>query len=217
MVRFVYIPFCLNIMKNYKITFLEPRLHWNWVTVSSIDKETFLGFIDYLYNLDRDIEVLPYIPGGLIACTGANPWMDKTYLVKRIARSIKDRKPKEEIFEEFTYISNKDNKAQIFFAEDVYEMLLSLGLTKEAAVQIANEHYNKNIIKTAISPSTNSDLLKAFINQLDSHFFYFPYHSRWIFIYMFRGEFVRYMKSIGYDDVSVDGGWVLNDKEREVK
>ena len=33
---------------------------------------------------------------------------------------------------------------------------------------------------------------------------------------MFRKEFIRYMKQKGFD-VVVDGGWVLNDKEREVK
>ena len=101
----------------YKISFLEPKAHWNWVSVSSINKEAFLGFIDYLYRLDRDIEILPYIPGGLLAGMGGNPYMDKTYLVERIARKIKEKVPKEEIFEEFTYIYNEDNKTQIYFME----------------------------------------------------------------------------------------------------
>jgi len=30
---------------NYEITFLKPRAEYNWVSVSSITKEEFLGFI----------------------------------------------------------------------------------------------------------------------------------------------------------------------------
>ena len=33
---------------------------------------------------------------------------------------------------------------------------------------------------------------------------------------MVRGEFIKYMSCKGYD-VEVDGGWVLNDKKREIE
>ena len=200
----------------YKISFLEPRAHWNWVSVSSISKEVFLGFIYYLYNLNRDIEILPYIPGGLVAGMGAKPHMDKTYMVRKIVRNIKNKEPIEEIFEDFSYIYEDDNKAKIYFIEDVYEMLLSFGLTQEDAVEIAKEQYCNSKIRDAIPICVNSELLETFIGQLENSGYY-PYHSGWTFIYMFRGEFIRYMKSLGYDDVSVDGGWVLNDKKREVE
>ena len=32
---------------------------------------------------------------------------------------------------------------------------------------------------------------------------------------MFRNEFIRYIKSKGYDDVSIDGGWVLMTKNEK--
>ena len=197
---------------NYEISFLEPKAYRNWVSVSSISKEVFLGFIDYLYSLDRDIEVLPYIKCEMF--TESNT--DKTYLVKRIARIIKDKCPKEDIFEEFTYIPEDDNEAHVYFIEDIYEMLLSFGLTQEFAVDIARSHYCNDELDRQIPIAVNSERLKTLITQLEGSG-YFPYHSRWMFIYMFRGEFVRYMKSKGYDDVSVEGGWVLNDKEREIE
>ena len=47
----------------YTITFKDKGRR-NWVSLSSITKETIDGFIKYLYSLNRDINVLPYIPGG---------------------------------------------------------------------------------------------------------------------------------------------------------
>ena len=203
--------------KTYGISFLKPRAHWNWVSVSTIDKETFQGFIDYLYDLDRDIEVLPYIPGGLSAGMIAKPNMDKTYLVERIVKRIKNKESREMMFREFTFVSDpEDNEADIHFVEDVYEMLLSFGLTQEDATELANRQYYSDDIKRDIPIRVDSEQLEQFIEQFHNSC-YFPYHSRWMFIYMFRGEFIRYITSKGYDGVSVEGGWVLNDKEREIK
>ncbi len=198
----------------YEISFIEPKAHWNWVSVSSISKNIFLDFIDYLYSLDREIEALPYIPGGLVAGMVGKPYMDKTYLVKEIVEKIKDKEPKEEIFEIFCHIKSAYNKAQIFFIEDVYEMLLSFGLNKEQAAKASiNQPYGERI-KNHIPSNLNSHRLELFVKQF-ADIWYFPYSSRWQFIYMFRGEFIRYMKNKGYE-VSVDGGWILNDKKREM-
>ena len=199
----------------YEISFIEPKAHWNWVSVSSINKDIFLDFIDYLYNLDREIEVLPYIPGGLVAAMIPKPYMDKTYLVKGIVEKIKAKEQKEELFEVFCHIKSADNQAKIFFIEDVYEMLLSFGLTQEQAAKVSIEQPFGERIKDHIPSNVNSHQLELFIKQFDDSW-YFPYGSRWIFIYMFRGEFIRYMKNKGYD-TSVDGGWILNEKEREMK
>lgn len=200
--------------KEYRITFLEPRTPWNWATVTSIDKATFLGFVDYLYNLDRDIEIQPFIQCGFTSSSKIKPNMDKTYLVKRIVRRIKDNDSKEEVFEEFTYLYNEDNKAQIFFIEDVYEMLLSFGLTKDFAIEIANKHHCSNDFEKDIPICVNDELLGMFMKQFE-YSAYYPYHSRWMFVYMFRNEFIRYMKFLGYDSVSVDGGLLSNDKEEK--
>lgn len=203
---------------NYEITFLKPRADYNWVSVSSITKEEFLGFIDYLYSLDRDIEIQPYIPGGYAALMLIREDLDKTYLVEQIVRIIKDKKPVVEIYKIMDHVRQKENhESDIVFIEDVYELYLSLGVPQE----IALEHANKQVYpchKDSILPLyKGNNKVETFISMFNDHDFYFPFTSRYKFIYMFRNEFVRYMKTKGYDGVSVEGGWILNDKEREMK
>ena len=70
----------------YRISFLIPN-EYNWVNISSISDETLNEFANYLYSLDRDIEVLPYIPGGLHCGICAYPELDRTYLVNTRATS----------------------------------------------------------------------------------------------------------------------------------
>ena len=203
---------------NYKISFLEPRAKWNWVTVSSISKETFNDFIDYLYSLNRDIEVLPYIPGGLLAGMGAKPDMDKTYLVKEIVGIIKDKKPVKEIYRTmWSFWKDEDFETDIAFIEDVYELYLFLGVPQYIALGYCNEQICPSDERSFLSIYKGNEKVDEFINMFKNHDFYFPFSSRYKLVYMFRNEFIRYMKSKGYDDVSVEGGWVLNDKEREMK
>ena len=49
---------------RYVISFLVKNI--NWVSISSIDKETFYSFIKHLYLLKRKIVVLPYLCGGFL-------------------------------------------------------------------------------------------------------------------------------------------------------
>ena len=142
-------------MKEYKITFDHTLSECNWNSISSIDKETLDGFIDYLYSLDRHIQILPYIPGG---GPFLNPYLDKTYKVHQIVDDIKHKVPKDEM------------------------------------IKKRFDHF-----------------LEDYSNSEDD---YHRFFSRWVFIYMFRGEFKRYMNERGYE-VVVDGGWVLNNERRE--
>lgn len=181
----------------YRISFLIPN-EYNWVNISSISVKTLNEFAKYLYSLNRDIEVLPYIPGGLHCGICAYPELDRTYLVNRIVKDIKDKLPIKKLFAKYfvyTWCEQIDlsKLPETIFIEDVYESLLSKGLTKKEAIQ-----------QTMYICDTESNSKKILRN------------SRWQFIYMFRKEFIRYMKQKGFD-VVVDGGWVLNDKEREVK
>lgn len=203
---------------NYEIKFLEPKANWNWVSVSSISKKDFDDFIDYLYNLDRDIEVLPYIPGGYAAPMHIREDLDKTYLVKQIVGIIKDKKPVKEIYKAIRYFrKDEDFETDIAFIEDVYELYLSLGVPQHISLEYANEQVYPSSERSFLSIYKGDKKVSEFINMFDIHNFYFPFFSRYAFVYMFRSEFINYMKSKGYDDVSVDGGWVLNGKEREMK
>ena len=203
---------------NYEITFLKPRVKWNWVTVSSINKEDFLGFINYLYNLDRDIEIQPYIPGGYVAPMHIKEDLDKTYLVKLIANIIKDKKPVSEIYKIINFVrKEKEHESDIAFIEDVYELYLSLRIPQGIALEYANKQIRPHDERSFLSLYKGDERVKVFYKMFEDYDFYFPFSSRYKFVYMFRNEFIRYIKSKGYDDVSVEGGWVLNDKEREMR
>ena len=203
---------------NYEITFLKPRAEWNWVTVSSISKDVFSGFLDYLYNLGRDIEVQPYIPGGYASPMHIRDDLDRTYLVEQIVKLIKEKKPFTEIFKVIRFINAKEEyETDTFFIEDVYELYLSLGVPQDIALHYANEQIRPSDERSFLPIYKEDKRAKPFIDMFEKDPFYFPFSSRYKFIYMFRNEFVRYMKTKGYDDVSVEGGWILNDKEREME
>ena len=203
---------------NYEISFLEPKARWNWVSVSSIAKETFDGFIDYLYNLDREIEILPYIPGGYAAPMHIREDLDKTYLVKQIVGIIKDKKPVKEIYKAMLFFRKDENyETDLAFIEDVYELYLSLGVPQHIALEYSNKQIHPSDERSFLLIYKGNEKVNEFINMFNAHDFYFPFLSRYVFVYMFRSEFIKYMKSTGYNGVSVDGGWVLNDKEREIK
>lgn len=198
-----------NTIKPFVLTFNKKYEDYpNWVSISSIDKSLFYDFIEYLYSLDRKPLVLPYIPGGA-PNGGAKPYMDKTYQVEILANDIVNKEPIQNVLNRFVYcLWNKTDKTkdisnpyQLFFIEDVYEYYLSLGIDKAKARIQAYERYNTLL---------DGDCKKWLCDKYS-----FPFSSRWVFIYMFRTEFKKYMKNKGYQ-VDVDGGWVLNDKSREI-
>lgn len=197
-----------NTIKPFVISFDKKCGDYpNWISISSIDKKLFYDFIDYLYSLNRKPIVLPYIPGGA-PNGGAKPYMDKTYQVEILANDIINKEPTYNMFNRFVYclwkktdkIVDLSNPYQLFFIEDVYEHYLSLRIDNAKAKSLAYERYNASI-------DTNC---KEWLCDK----YPFPFLSRWVFIYMFRTEFKKYMKDKGYEAV-VDGGWVLNDRKRE--
>ena len=195
---------------KYKIESIKPEDDYpNWVCLSSIDKKTFYDFIDYLYSLDRDIEVLPYIPGG--APLGIpKPYLDQTYIVRGIASDIKNKRDIDEILSQYFDGRLLDkNKRRCFhhihFKEDVYEYLLDKGIDKDIIIKNIHIYKDKDVYK--IDPSLVE--LANWIKEGHS-----VSMSRYVFIYMFRNEFIKYMASIGCE-VEVDGGWILNSRERE--
>ena len=201
--------------KIYRISF---RINtFNWVSLSSISKDELMDFIKYLYSLKRSINVFPYIPGGLAAGCIPNPYMDKTYLVERIAKDIKNKTDIDKMLNTITrdFISEKSCYG-IHFIEDVYEFYLSLGIAEKVALQAVKNHYTKTEIERYLLPLTNKRKLQNFANWIGDDHSVFPYHSRWVYVYMFRNEFKKYMHDKGYK-ITVDGGWVINDKEREMK
>ena len=205
-------------MKTYKISFYLDKP--NWVNASNIDNKTFYDFIDYLYQLDRDINVLPYIPGGggPLCC---DPTTNKTYLVEDIASCIKEKIPFELIFNKafpgrLVKCDNFTNpyNAFVFFIEDTYELISNL-CSKDAALNTCLKQYSaKEIRNLKTTQPEDQTKLNLFADWIEEG--YFPYISRWNFIYMFRNEFKKFMYDKGYT-IKVEGGWVLNDKEREVK
>ena len=120
-------------MKQYKIKFLKSNKNPNWVNVSNIDKKTFNDFISYLYQLNRDIVVLPYIPGGG-GPIHVDPSTDRTYLVEGIADSIKNKTPINEIL--FSYFVNRWKKIK----EEKQEKTQKGDLQKR---EITQKQYNK--------------------------------------------------------------------------
>lgn len=202
--------------KPYTITFYDNP---HWVSLSNIDKKTFYGFIDYLYSLDRNIIVLPYISGGLEGpCKPVND-KDRTDKVLSIVKDIKDKVPVHKMlthyFSENNIISKRFSK--IHFNEDIFEFLLSLKINRGEAIKIAYRcQYGPDIKELQYllldRKHHNTLKIKAFLNWLKTG----PniLRSRWMFIYMFRNEFKKYMNDRGYKVFVVDG-WVLNNKKRE--
>lgn len=199
-----------NTFKPYIITFDKKSNDYpNWISISSMDKKLFYDFVNCLYSLNRKPIVLPYIPGGA-PNGGAKPYMDKTYQVELLADEIFRKVPIDNILNRFVYcLWNKDDKIEdlsnlyrLFFIEDVYEYYLSIGIEKEKAKEQVYERYNVTI----------DNGCKQWLCEK----YPFPFSSRWVFIYMFRSEFKKYMYGKGCL-VQVDGGWILNDKKREMK
>ena len=201
-------------MMEYKISFVSDVP--NWVSISSIDRKILYSFIDYLYSLKRDINVFPYIPGG---GPFGNPCLDKTYVPKAIAKDIKQKVPVNKMLN--NHISRDENDKSCFgihFIEDVYEFYLSIGIEKKRAFEASINQYRCDEIKQRlmINNFKNNRKLKKFAEWRGNDYTHYPYHSRWVFIYMFRNEFKKYMHDRGYM-VVVNGGWVINDKFREMK
>lgn len=205
--------------KVYQITFKQTVYHnYRWVaSISSISKKDLMDFIDYLYGLKRDIHVFPYIPGGLSAGIIPKPFMDKTYIVKGIAKDIKDKIPVTKMLNVFTRDNNNNDCFNIHFSEDVYEFLLSLGVNETAALEAVTQQWHESTIKRnlMINKFKKNKKLKEFAEWIGDDYLINPYCSRWMFIYMFRTEFKKYMYDKGCV-VEVEGGWVLNDKRREM-
>ena len=201
-------------MKEYKILFYTDKC--NWVSLSSISKKDLDAFIEYLYSLTRDINVFPYISGG---GPFGNPYLDRTYVVRGIANDIKKKVPIDKVLNK--YISRDESEQSYFgihFIEDVYEFYLSLGIDEKIAFSAAKSQYNCENIKKylMVGEFEHNEKLKAFAEWRGNDYTHYPYQSRWVFIYMFRNEFKKYMHDKGFR-VVVDGGWVLNDKNREIK
>ena len=117
-----------------------------------------------------------------------------------------------------THDKNDKGCYGIHFIEDVYEFYLSLGIKEEDALTAVSAQYKEDDIKLnlMINNFKNNKKLKAFAEwKTNDGYSRNPYYSRWVFIYMFRNEFKKYMHDRGYK-VEVEGGWVLNDKKREM-
>ena len=192
----------------------------NWVSFSNIDKNTFYSFIEYLYSLKRKIIALPYISGGWTV--RPVPDQDNTYKVLNIVKDINNKIPIHQMLAHYFSSKNmtKGKFFNIHFNEDILEFLLSLGLNKNDALQIADDYcrYIPNVYEVEYRllnmKNINRSKAKAFIKWLETT----PriQNSRWMFIYMFRNEFRNFMNEKGYK-VHPIGGWILNNKEREIR
>ena len=202
---------------KYKISFKYSKYNegLNWVAVSSITKEDLNGFIEYLCSLNRDIEVLPFIPGGLIGFR-VKADKDETKSVIQIAKDIKNKVDKDKMLNHhFPGDLYEEQFSTMHFIEDEYEFYISLGINKEIALEAIG--YDEARIKQflMVGELKNNSKLKALAHRR-SVWIQYPKYSRYVFVYMFRKEFLKYMSSKGYD-VEIDGGWVLNDKKREIE
>lgn len=203
----------------YKISFKKNSHHnYRWrASISSISKKELLNFIKYLYSLNRDILVFPYLPGGLSG-VALRPYMNKTDLVKNIAKDIEDKVPIDKMLNKnFNRDKNDRSTYGIHFSEDVYEFYLSLGIDEKLAYEAVSAQWCARQIKEnlLINKLRSNRKLKRFIEWIGDDYLRDPFWSRWTFIYMFRTEFKKYMYDKGYI-VEVEGGWVLNDKKREM-
>ena len=192
--------------KIYEISFIAGTI--NWVSISSIDKNTLDAFIDYLYKLDRDIILDKYIPGGLVG-VAVRPYLDKTSIVEKMIREIKSNNNVNLMLSHIHFsFSDNNNPFHFYFVEDLYDYLLSHDIDKETAIEAC---FDKDKRKELLKDNQEyQDILKWLSTG------YWPFSSRWKFIYMFRSEFINFMKERGYT-VSIKGGWILNDKNREMK
>ena len=208
-----------NNNRVYLIKFKSPNKLPNWVNISNIDKTTLDEFIDYLYALKRNINILPYICGGL--SPGPHADLDRTYLVQRIVDDIKKNFPKNELLNKhivhcWDYPETYDNPFDLFFKEDVYEFMeKNTTLSKNDLCCFVSDLPYTKVVKKKIFK--NIEIFNTFSLWLTNNE-HNPWigTSRWEFIYMFRNEFKKFMRDKGYK-VVVDGGWVLNDKQREIK
>ena len=197
-----------------KITFVDPHIS-NWGNISSITKEFLDDFIKYLYSLDRDIEVYPYIPGGG-APLGINPYTDKTYIVTNLAKAIKNKESIYPLLDKYFFHDEEhSNEFGIYFVEDLFEFYLSMGIDTLRAFKASIGHYNKQQILEEFS-DIKDDRLIRFANWRGNGYLHIPNLSRWVFIYMFRNEFKNYIKDRNLE-VSIPGGYILNSKKREMK
>ena len=216
-----------RVNKKYVISFNKTGLEYldhNWATISSIDKKTFNQFINYLYSLKRNIPIQPYISGGLVGPMHAVLDLDKTFKVEMLVEAIKNKVPKDRMlnyFLNYSWILPKpkidiDNKYNIHFIEDVYELLIPITNDVESIFY----YIKKKITRVIEMPDEKFDNIELWhdIRQELTNFnnnSLLPQLSRWVFVYMFRHEFRSFMNKRGYE-VIVDGGWVLNDKKREL-
>jgi len=214
-----------HVNKKYIISFKKTGLGYNdhnWALISSIYKNTFNQFIDYLYSLKRDIPVQPYISGGLVGPMHAVLDLDKTFKVKMLVEAIKNKVPKDNMLNYFLYCGwvfpkpklDIDNKYNIHFIEDVYELLILIANDEKILFDYISYQKTSQIPDNVFG---NVELWHDIRQQLIDYEkrSLLPVLSRWVFIYMFRNEFRSFMKKRGYE-VIVEDGWVLNDKKREL-
>lgn len=206
-------------LKTYRIKFYSCMP--NWVSMSTIDKETLDEFIRYLYSLKRKIVVLPYISGGGGGPMGGNPATDRTYIPLSIAKGIEKKEDIDTLInKDISWGKESESFRKIHFMEDVYEFYLSQGVENYGAYQAAIGQYQGAKIKEHLLIGDflkKNNKIKEFAEWIgESKYEHYPYHSRWVFIYMFRNEFKKFMEDKEYK-VEVEGGWVLNNKFREVK
>ena len=197
-------PSVVNV-HHFEISFDREGPHW--VSISNIPKNMIDDFISYLYELDREIILDRYIPGGF-AGVAIRPYLDKTDLAKKIIVDIKNRMDVNTVLNNIHFSLNDNNNPYNFhFVEDLYEYYLSKGLDKSTAKKACYENeYRLQVLK-------EDKEYQSILKWLENHW---PFTSRWTFIYMFRSEFILFMRQAGYQ-VSVKGGWVLNDKQREIE
>ena len=179
----------------------------HWVSISNIPKNMMDDFISYLYELDREIILDKYIPGGFVG-VAIRPYLDKTKLVKKIIKDIKNKVDVNEMLNNIHFsLNDNNNPNNLHFVEDLYEYYLSKGIEKEIAKKACYDYQSRHEVLK------EDEEYQSILKWMDNHW---CFTSRWAFIYMFRHEFILFMRKEGYQ-VSVKNGWVLNDKQREIK
>jgi hypothetical protein len=207
-----------KIFEPYTIVFYEDVP--NWVSISNIDKKTFYDFIDYLYSKEIKI-IYPYVPGGFVGPCHAARDKNETYKLENIVKSIKNKKPIHSLLNHYfvNHEYSPEPKFSYFhFTEDVLECILSFGVSNSEANRLYNLCYSDfDEFKFQISSynTKHSRKNERLIKFLEINRKYMTY-SRWIFIYMFRNEFRKFMYDKGFKVFPI-GGWVLNDKLREIE
>ena len=203
----------------YLIKFENLERFPNCFGISNIDKTTFDEFVDYLYSLKRDIHVLTFVFGAMYGLGITK--LDGTRDVKAIAEDIKNGVPKNELLNQrFVFQSRTPvdyaNPFNLFFKEDVCEFLEKNTKLSKSNIRhlVADLPWKLVVEKDMFYSSKVFEDFNSWLTDNNGHKPWIKY-SRWNFVYMFRSEFREFMDKKNYR-VVVEGGWVLNSKQREV-